>query len=119
MAAAVVPFLSVEQYLHTVYEPDMDYVDGELEDRNAGSSIMLGCSVHSFCAGSWQRAGGYFVVQELRGKFHRRDSVFPTRVCYLLTGCLSALSRNRLCYASRCCPPKIASRVFNASATAT
>jgi Uma2 family endonuclease len=27
---------SVEHYLSTVYEPEMDYVDGELEDRNVG-----------------------------------------------------------------------------------
>lgn len=37
MSAAVsVPFVSIEEYLHTVYEPDMDYVDGVLEDRNVG-----------------------------------------------------------------------------------
>lgn len=28
--------LSIEEYLSTDYEPDMDYVDGELEDRNVG-----------------------------------------------------------------------------------
>jgi Uma2 family endonuclease len=28
--------VSIEQYLSTVYEPEMDYVDGELEDRNVG-----------------------------------------------------------------------------------
>ena len=26
----------IEEYLSTVYEPDVDYVDGELEDRNVG-----------------------------------------------------------------------------------
>jgi Uma2 family endonuclease len=36
MAAAVVPFVSVQQYLSDSYEPDMDYVDGVLEDRNVG-----------------------------------------------------------------------------------
>ena len=37
MSAAVsVPFVSIEEYLHTVYEPDVDYVDGVLEDRNVG-----------------------------------------------------------------------------------
>ena len=30
------PLVSVEEYLHTDYEPDCDYVDGELEDRNVG-----------------------------------------------------------------------------------
>ena len=28
--------ISVEEYLHTVYEPDCDYVDGELVERNVG-----------------------------------------------------------------------------------
>jgi Uma2 family endonuclease len=28
--------VSLDEYLHTVYEPDCDYVDGVLEDRNAG-----------------------------------------------------------------------------------
>ena len=34
--AAVDALVSVEEYLHTVYEPECDYVDGELEDRNVG-----------------------------------------------------------------------------------
>ena len=29
-------FLSVEQYLNTTYRPDVDYVDGEIEERNLG-----------------------------------------------------------------------------------
>lgn len=28
--------VSVEEYLHTVYRPDVDYVDGRLEERNVG-----------------------------------------------------------------------------------
>ena len=28
--------ISVEEYLSSVYEPECDYVDGQLEDRNAG-----------------------------------------------------------------------------------
>lgn len=28
--------ISIEEYLRTEYEPDCDYVDGELEDRNVG-----------------------------------------------------------------------------------
>jgi Uma2 family endonuclease len=30
------PFVTVEEYLHTVYSPDCDYMDGRLEDRNVG-----------------------------------------------------------------------------------
>ena len=37
MAAAAIPALvSVEEYLHTVYKPDMDFVDGTLEENNVG-----------------------------------------------------------------------------------
>lgn len=28
--------LSLEEYLHTSYKPDVDFVDGELEERNVG-----------------------------------------------------------------------------------
>jgi Uma2 family endonuclease len=35
-SAAVVPFVTVDEYLHTSYEPDADYVDGEIEERNMG-----------------------------------------------------------------------------------
>ena len=28
--------VSVEEYLSSVYEPECDYVDGEIEDRNVG-----------------------------------------------------------------------------------
>lgn len=34
--AAPHTIISVAEYLDTVYEPDLDYVDGDLEDRNAG-----------------------------------------------------------------------------------
>lgn len=28
--------ISLEEYLHTVYRPDVEYVDGEIEERNVG-----------------------------------------------------------------------------------
>src|SRR5215475_6369648 len=28
--------LSVEEYLHTAYRPDVEYVDGEIQERNVG-----------------------------------------------------------------------------------
>ena len=34
--AAPVSYLTVEQYLHTAYRPDVDYVDGYIEERNLG-----------------------------------------------------------------------------------
>jgi Uma2 family endonuclease len=33
---AIATGVSLEEYLHTEYEPDCDYVDGTLEDRNVG-----------------------------------------------------------------------------------
>ena len=33
---ATATYIPIETYLSTSYEPDMDYVDGELEDRNVG-----------------------------------------------------------------------------------
>ncbi len=34
--ASQITLVSVDEYLHSVYEPDVDYVDGVLEDRNVG-----------------------------------------------------------------------------------
>jgi Uma2 family endonuclease len=33
---AVGTLVSVEEYLHTSYQPDCDYVDGEIQERNLG-----------------------------------------------------------------------------------
>lgn len=35
-AAAVNPLVSLYEYLHSVYRPDLDYIDGVLEERNLG-----------------------------------------------------------------------------------
>ena len=34
--ATTATLISVQEYLHTSYHPDCDYVDGELEERNVG-----------------------------------------------------------------------------------
>jgi Uma2 family endonuclease len=36
--AAVPGLLSIEQYLNTTYRPDVDYVDGHIEERNLGDT---------------------------------------------------------------------------------
>ncbi len=36
--ATAIAFVPVEEYLRTSYEPDVDYVDGYLEDRNVGDN---------------------------------------------------------------------------------
>ena len=37
-SAAAIAFVPVEEYLRTSYEPDVDYVDGYLEDRHVGET---------------------------------------------------------------------------------
>lgn len=37
-AAAINPLVSLYEYLHSDYQPDMDYVDGVLEERNLGEN---------------------------------------------------------------------------------
>jgi Uma2 family endonuclease len=34
--ATTPPLLSIEEYLHTSYKPDVHFVDGEIEERNVG-----------------------------------------------------------------------------------
>jgi Uma2 family endonuclease len=73
-ALAIAPAISLEEYLHSVYEPDMDFVDGVLEDRNVGEfdhariqrALLLALA-------QGENAGGYFVIQETRMQ------VSPTR----------------------------------------
>ena len=43
--------VSVEEYLHTVYEPECDFVDGQLEERNVGEydhSLLQTVLAHIF-----------------------------------------------------------------------
>jgi Uma2 family endonuclease len=35
-SAAHAPYLTVEEYLRTTFRPDVDYVDGQIEERNLG-----------------------------------------------------------------------------------
>ncbi len=47
--------VSLEEYLRTDYEPDCDYVDGELEERNTGElqhSAVVGFLVGQLLAGA-------------------------------------------------------------------
>ena len=74
MASVAKTFVTVEEYLHSVYEPDMDYVDGRLEDRNVGeydhsslqAALMRYFSAHRF---EWNIR----IVQE------QRMQISPTR----------------------------------------
>ena len=37
-AATVPTFISIEEYLNTTYRPDVDYIDGYIEERNLGET---------------------------------------------------------------------------------
>src|SRR5205085_2669796 len=63
--------ISVEEYLSSGYDPDMDYVDGELEDRNVGEKDHG--KVQFRIARLLDNLGGWFVTIETRMK------VSPTR----------------------------------------
>jgi Uma2 family endonuclease len=75
--------VSVEEYLHTVYKPDCDYVDGELEERAVGEydhSTWQAILLMYF--GARQMEWGVKVRPELRIKIAPRRYRVPD-VCLL------------------------------------
>src|SRR3954452_12251839 len=64
---AVPTLVSVDEYLHTAYHPDCDYLDGVLEDRNVGvkdhNKVQRAVLVHLHLR---QVELGIFVIQEQR-----------------------------------------------------
>ena len=75
MAAAVVSLpVSVYEYLHSVYEPDLDYVDGVLEERNVGEFDHQAMQrAFLFALAGAERRLGFYTAIELRVQ------VAPTR----------------------------------------
>jgi Uma2 family endonuclease len=73
-ALPTTPLVSVEEYLHTDYEPDCDYVDGELEDRNVGEKDhgKVQLALLLFLHGR-RKEWNIFLIQE------QRIQVAPTR----------------------------------------
>ena len=71
MSITAVP---VSEYLYTDYSPDVDYVDGELEERNAGEwdHARLQALIERYL-GNREREWGILVVTE------QRIQVSPTR----------------------------------------
>jgi Uma2 family endonuclease len=74
MATAPV-LLSIEEYLRTSYKPDVDYVDGEIEERNVGK--------YEHARLQWL-IGGFFLPKEklwnIHGVTEQRVRVTPTRI---------------------------------------
>jgi Uma2 family endonuclease len=72
MGMAVETLISVEEYLNTSYEPDMEYVDGVLEERNVGdwlhSAVQYNVGFH---------LGRKYPDIKIRPEL--RSSVTPTR----------------------------------------
>lgn len=84
-AASAIP-VSVYEYLHSVYEPDLDYVDGYLEERNLGEFEHQAMQRAFLLALSGlERKAGFYTAIELRVQ------VAPTRyrvpdICLLRAG---------------------------------
>jgi hypothetical protein len=67
MTTVAAPLVSVREYLSTNYDPDVDYIDGELEERNVGEkshgkiqkALLLRLGLR-------EKELGIFVIQEQR-----------------------------------------------------
>ena len=78
--------ISLDEYLHTIYDPDCDYVDGEVQERNLGENdhAYLQTAIAIFLGGRQKELGIYVVVEQ-------RVQVSPTRfrvpdICVVLGG---------------------------------
>src|SRR5438128_2790695 len=84
MGAISKTLVSVEEYLSTSYDPDCDYVDGELEERNVGEKdhaklqrdLLIYLHEH-------RREWGIFVIQEQRVQISPRRFRVPDLCVYV------------------------------------
>ena len=76
--------VSVEEYLHTSYRPDCDYVDGVVEERNVGeyehSSLQMGIGAYFFYR---QKAWNIRVLTEQRVQVKKTRFRIPD-LCVIL-----------------------------------
>ena len=49
VAMATTPLVAIEDYLATNYEPDCEYVDGVIEERNLGECDQRKIADHDCC----------------------------------------------------------------------
>lgn len=71
-------FVSVQEYLDTDYEPDCDYIDGRLEERNLGEhdhSILQTLLAHIFMTN--RTAWGVYAATETRVQVKPRNFRIP------------------------------------------
>ena len=83
MASATLAAVSEYEYLHSDYEPDRDYVDGELQERNVGErphSLLQTILVAIFHAN--RKAWGIVAGTEMRVQVSRGNYRVPD-VCVL------------------------------------
>jgi Uma2 family endonuclease len=83
MANATLTPVSESEYLHSAYEADVDYIDGELQERNVGElshGILQGLLITLFNIN--RRAWGVFAGTEVRVRVSARKYRIPD-VCVL------------------------------------
>ena len=78
---AAVTAVPVEEYLHTSYDPDMEYVNGQLVERNAGEYFHG--LLQSLIAGELGKRSGrrFRVFTELRVRMNTEPRYRITDVC--------------------------------------
>jgi hypothetical protein len=70
--------ISLEEYLNTDYEPDCDYVDGAIEERNVGKNRHSRTQgLLTIWLGSREKEHGYKVMVEQRVKVSRSRVRIP------------------------------------------
>lgn len=76
--ATAAPIISLEEYLSEVYEPDCDYVEGHLEERNLGEwdHSRLQLRLGAFLLSRYG-ASGFEVLTELRVQVQPRRYRIP------------------------------------------
>jgi Uma2 family endonuclease len=70
--------VSVEEYLHTSYDPDCDYVDGEIVERNVGEldHSDLQAEIVAYFRSRWRKRG-FHAYPELRVQVSRTRFRIP------------------------------------------
>ncbi|HZL57203.1 MAG TPA: Uma2 family endonuclease [Bryobacteraceae bacterium] len=97
---AVAALVSLEEYLSTSYDPDCDYVEGRLVDRNAGerdhsylqvtiTSLLLQRGLFAFTELRIQVGPGRFRIPDVLGEREMPKSRFLRRPPYIVVEILS------------------------------